>query len=456
MLSSVHEAGEHIGGVINDKTQSENVCSREDLLAAYGRGERNFKGIHLDHADLSGCDLSGIDLSEASLVETVWNGTDLKESTFCKADLTGASLSRCNLSKSDLSWANLSNAALVGADMRKCSARAANFSNALMLRTRLNDADCLGAIFTHVNATAALFESTNLECADLSHVTMMNASLCGANCSWANLASARLNWANLSWCLLDAADLHGANLTGALLRAASLTYADLEDAVFTGADLYFAELSGALVPPNAFNTARVASVRLTSNTFTRSKWTKEQLRDWQQKGAIILDLGELPKDVQTFIIQGECSLRIEFSIPIDSDCQIALETLIHHLFGREASLRILSIVADRKKSTVAFYSDKTEEVEDFANCLQTRSWRRNSGRIESMLAAVSSPSRLSPPDILRTLGILSDNILQIQALLPVSQDDQTRRYKALIAPNEPSEGRTPVSWSSITLTKVSR
>ena len=428
---------------------------KEALLSAYSQGERDFHRWQLDRLDLSGCDLNGCDFSDASMSGTNLLGANLKNANLCKADLTGATLSRAVLTGTDLSWAKLSDAALVGVDLRRSKARATNFSNALMIRARLNDADCLGAIFTHVNATAAQFESCNLECTDFTHAMLMNANLCGANCSWTNFYEARLNWANLSWALLEAADMEGANLTGASLRATNLSFANLNGGIFVGSDLYFANLSGALIPADALSAARISSARLTSQTFSRSKWSQEDLRNWQQRGAIILDFGELPKDVQAFLKLGTCNLRIYFSLSIDPEYQMALETLIFLLFGQEAEFRILSIQTDNKHSQVAFFAKHDEDIDSYITCLKNKTWEEKSDVILDHFSALKTPTDAAKFDVIHALTILSEHIVHIQALIPL-KDEQMRKLQSQVAPNECVEDKAQVSWSSVSLACVSR
>ena len=431
--------------------------SKDSIISAYERGERDFHGCNLDHLDFTNCHLSGCDFSEASLVGTIFQGADLTSVNFCKADLTDATLSRALLTDSDLCWAKLSNATLVGAELRHVKARATNFSNALIIRSKFNDADCLGANFSHVNATAAQFESANLECTDFSHAVMMNANLCGANCSWVNFYEARLNWANLSWSLLEAADMEETNLTGAILRAANLSFSNLDGAILTGSDLYFANLAGALVPEDASKAARVSSARLTSQTYTRSKWTQELLKSWQQRGAIIQDFSELPKDVQAFIKQsGICNLRIYFSLMIDSEYQLALETLIYLVLGQESQLRILSIATERNRSQVAFFTSNDEDIDTYISCLKNRTWQSRSDEILKHFEGMKYPGQAGKFDIIHALTVLSEHIVQIQALVPL-KDEQMRKLQSQVSPVvDEVEAKTQISWSSVSLACVKR
>ena len=436
--------------------QTPPVADRGEFLSRYGQGERNFAGWRLDGLDLGGTDLRGIDLSGASLVGTNLGGARLDGSDLTRSDLTHACLSRAILCDADLGWSKLSHAELVGTDFRRTKARAVNFTGALLLRARMNDADCLGAIMTGVNATAAQMESVNLECVDLSGSVLMNANLCGANLSWANLTDARMNWATLSWCLLEAADLENANLTGACLQAANLSFANLVGAVLTGADLYFANLSGALLPKEPIHAARISSARLTSQTYSRSLWPRALLREWQAKGAILLDFEAFPRDVQQYIREGECNLRVYFTIPVEKDYRTALEVLIFHIMHDETTLRILSIANEKGRGHVAFYSAAPEHIEAMISAIRERTWMHDGQALRQEFLDYQKRFHAPDLDIIRALNDLADHVCHIQALVPVTDEDKTAQLQARYTAQECGERRAQISWSSITLPKVGR
>ena len=80
--------------------------TREELLARYEAGERDFSGISLRGLDFSDCDLSGINLSNADLESTDWEGANLS-----RANLSGAFLASCTkLQDCAFSEANLTDA----------------------------------------------------------------------------------------------------------------------------------------------------------------------------------------------------------------------------------------------------------------------------------------------------------------------------------------------------------
>lgn len=434
------------GAVMQDK--------RAMLLKSYEEGNREFCGWQLDGIDLSNCILDDIDLSRASLVGANLRSASMKSSILTEAKLSQASLSRANLSKADISRADFTNTDLVGIDLRKSLARATNFTHALMLRSRLDDADCLGAIMVDINATAARMESANLECVDFSGAAMMNCVLTGASCSWANMTDTRLNWAQMSWCKLEAADLEQANLTGANLRGANISFANLDQAILTGADLYFANISGALVPAD-IQPARVASLRLTNQTFTRSNWSKKTLYEWQQRGAIIIDFESLPRDVLTYVRKGECNLRIYFSTTCSPNGQVALEALMTHISPDADTLRILSVSNDAGKSVVAFYAPNPHTIDVFTSALRNKTWTSDREALEQRYRD-SCVTREKSVDIIAELENLASHIFHIQALVPIANDDKTKQLQMRLDPCEIIGDKAQISWSSVSLPKVSR
>ena len=439
-----------------ENTETKPRVDRDLFLSMYEAGERDFRDRVLDGVDLSGCVCEECDFSGSSLIGANLKGSNFHGSIFIKSDLSRSNLSRSNLSECDLSWARLAGADLTGTDMHRAKARATGFSDALMIRTKLNDADCLGAIMTGVNATAAQMESTNFECADLSGATLMNVNLCGANCSWANMTDSRLNWANLSWCQLEAADMENANLTGSCLQAANLSFANLDNVILTGADLYFANLAGTLLPKE-MPTARVSSAKLTSQSYTRSQWPRELLRDWQRKGAIILDFESFSHDVQDFIREGDCNLRIYFMCPVEPKMRIALEILIFHLVHNLNTLRILSVFNTQEHGLVAFFSPNPSDIELFTSSLRNKSWHSDITGIEKEFMEYQATSHIESFDIVDVLDAMSNKIMQIQELIPVGKEDRTSQYQDKLTPGDKRiERKKQVAWSNISLPRVTR
>ena len=119
--------------LLHNKTQTTKTL--KNLLQSFTDGERNFSGICLGGALMSGLSLpdidlaesylSSIDFTEANLIRAVFQDANLRE-----ANLSGANLSFANLKRADLSGANLSQANFVGANLQGVILVGANLSGA--------------------------------------------------------------------------------------------------------------------------------------------------------------------------------------------------------------------------------------------------------------------------------------------------------------------------------------
>jgi uncharacterized protein YjbI with pentapeptide repeats len=76
---------------------------KRGLLKGYAGGERDFLGVVLFRADLSGRELPGINLEGAYLYEVDFRGTVLEGAILSGADMTRANLRGANLTGADLS-----------------------------------------------------------------------------------------------------------------------------------------------------------------------------------------------------------------------------------------------------------------------------------------------------------------------------------------------------------------
>jgi len=222
----------------------------EEFLNKYSQGIRDFTGVNLTEANLSGINLSGANLSEANLSISNLSGANLSQVNLTQAKLNVARLSGANLTQANLSGAILNVANLARADLRE-----ADLYQAAMIRTELIRAELSGANLSETNLTGAdLGEArlrlANLRGANLSEANLRGTSLTGANLQQANLHGAELSRADLSGTDLRGAELRQANLgmanlTGADLRGANLRWADLSGVNLRWANLSEAKLSGA-------------------------------------------------------------------------------------------------------------------------------------------------------------------------------------------------------------------
>lgn len=167
--------------------------NREQLVQRYMAGERDFQGLDLIQANLSGVNLSGVDLSRAQLMLANLAEVVLEDSRLLSANLTGA--------------------------------------------------DAIGAYFRKSQMIGAILIGT-----DLSEADLVEANLVGANLGGANLTGANLHNANLSEAVLIGANLRDCNLEGASLWGANLSGADLTHARLHPESLATANLWGTTLP----------------------------------------------------------------------------------------------------------------------------------------------------------------------------------------------------------------
>jgi hypothetical protein len=110
--------------------------TREELIAKYEKGERNFRGAYLRGAYLRGADLEGADLRYANLEGADLKGADLRGADLRGAvlrgvDLWGANLEGVDLSDADLRGADLMGANLEGVDLWGANLWGANLSQSI-------------------------------------------------------------------------------------------------------------------------------------------------------------------------------------------------------------------------------------------------------------------------------------------------------------------------------------
>ena len=120
----------------------------EELRRRYAAGERNFAGVNLRDANISGSDpwnnnyiganLSGINLSGANLYEANLSGANLSGADLSGANLTRALLTLCNLTGTNLSRANLTRAAMTGVTLMDTNMSGADLFWAEAINTRLS------------------------------------------------------------------------------------------------------------------------------------------------------------------------------------------------------------------------------------------------------------------------------------------------------------------------------
>jgi uncharacterized protein YjbI with pentapeptide repeats len=229
---------------------SQPLINRETFLKRYHDGERDFQGVNLRNADLSGLslrevnfqradfkganlnniDFGSVDLREANLEETQLRGSILYQVTcnnasFFKADFYQANiklskLKNTNFQQTNLVQATLEDNTVTDANFSKANLKNATLKNVIFDHSNLTGANLIGALvigsFQDVNLTEAKLAGANCDLTNFRNAILISADLRGTYLATANLSQANLKNANLSRAILK----HGenkVNLTGAIL-----------------------------------------------------------------------------------------------------------------------------------------------------------------------------------------------------------------------------------------------
>ncbi len=123
------------------------------LLIQHWFGRRDFYGIHLQGADLSGANLVDVFMPRADLSGADLTGADLSEAWLWGANLSGANLTGADLTDATLCDADLTNADLSGADLR-----GAIISSAILRGATVTNEQLAGA---HMYTPAILPDGTH-------------------------------------------------------------------------------------------------------------------------------------------------------------------------------------------------------------------------------------------------------------------------------------------------------
>ncbi len=162
--------------------------SAEELLERYAAGERDFRGIRLEAADLRSAILphtclERANLSRAILAHSYLRGADLTDAHLSGANLECAILYQATLERAVFFVANLQGANLAGARLRS-----AKLERAKLERTELTAADLRDADLRGTSLASTTLVGADLEDSDLRFVEFHGANLEGAKLSHAALA----------------------------------------------------------------------------------------------------------------------------------------------------------------------------------------------------------------------------------------------------------------------------
>ncbi|MGO4742358.1 DUF2169 domain-containing protein [Serratia quinivorans] len=171
-------------------------------VAATMAGDKNFNGI-----DLTGADLSGMDLRHADFSQCLLESADLSRCRLDHANFHQAMLARADLSAASLQYATLDKASLA---LAQC--KGSDFSHASLLETNLQE-----TLFSQCNFTSARLEQLILHRTFLSgcrftQATLSNITLMGLTLSDLSFHQAQLSKLTFMRCRCEHFDLQHARL----------------------------------------------------------------------------------------------------------------------------------------------------------------------------------------------------------------------------------------------------
>ncbi|MGQ9866455.1 MAG: pentapeptide repeat-containing protein [Pseudanabaenaceae cyanobacterium] len=225
--------------------------TREALLTAYQRGQRDFRGVDLSGVALNSVALPGIDLRGARLQNSQFQSSDLRGARFNQSEASGILLRGAILDGADLQEANFTNgefseASLVGTRLNRSQLTQARFYGANLRQSEARQADLRRTDFGLANLQKADFSQ-----ADLTDANLLKTDLRGALLTGADLTQARLEASILVDADLRATDLRHARLIYANLQRADLSFATLNFTELSAANLQNANLQGITAGPLA-------------------------------------------------------------------------------------------------------------------------------------------------------------------------------------------------------------
>jgi uncharacterized protein YjbI with pentapeptide repeats len=198
-----------------------------------------FAFANLDGTSISGHDLTNSNLAGVNLSENDLTGTILKGANLSHTDLSGHNLSGNDLTGTVLIGADLSNTILDGIDLSE-----KDLTNAKLVGVDLSNKDLSKTILKGADLSYANLSGVNLSEKDLTNAKLVGVDLSNKDLSKTILKRADLSYANLSGVDLSGKDLTGTIFTGTNISELDLTRQDLTEVNLTGMNLDNVNLSG--------------------------------------------------------------------------------------------------------------------------------------------------------------------------------------------------------------------
>jgi len=224
-----------------------------------------------------GGDFTGRNFDGLNLENAIFDRADLSNTSFNDAKLSGARLVLSNLAGTDLSGIDFSNSNLAGTDLSKN-----DLTNTVLRGTNLSNSNLSGQDLSDNDLTDTILRGVNLSNANLGNLDFSGRDLTGANLSGQDLSDndltdTILRGVNLSNANLGNLDFSGRDLTGANLSGQDLSDKDLTDTLLSGADLTNVILPDVDLSGKDFAHAKFIEVDLSGKDLSESDFSHSEL-----------------------------------------------------------------------------------------------------------------------------------------------------------------------------------
>jgi len=160
-----------------------------------------------DSSKFSQTALKGSDLADVDLHESCFDGSDMREISFDRSDLTNSVFRGSDLRHTSFVKANLTNVIFIGSDLTNACFDDANLSNA------------------------------TLKVVDLHGATFAGSTLLGTDFSQSDLSNTKFDNLNIESVVFDSSSLNNASFKAAILRNINFHHAAVKHAIFDGAKM---------------------------------------------------------------------------------------------------------------------------------------------------------------------------------------------------------------------------
>ena len=206
-----------------------------------------------------GGDFTGRNFDGLNLENAIFDRADLSNTSFNDAKLSGARLVLSNLAGTDLSGIDFSNSNLAGTDLSKN-----DLTNTVLRGTNLSNSNLSGQDLSDNDLTDTILRGVNLSNANLGNLDFSGRDLTGANLSGQDLSDKDLTDTLLS----------GADLTNVILPDVDLSGKDFAHAKFIEVDLSGKDLSESDFSHSELDNTNLENSNLTSSLFIDIDFTK--------------------------------------------------------------------------------------------------------------------------------------------------------------------------------------